>query len=85
LYDFLLLFLTYNSTLPSYARSKVTSSIYSKSPPTGILGRRLSRKESELEKSQEKIHELYAKQLSELERLSGLTSDEARNLLLANV
>jgi ribonuclease Y len=28
---------------------------------------------------------LYAKQLAELERLSGLTSDEARNLLLANV
>ncbi|BBB93106.1 MAG TPA: ribonuclease Y [Methylomusa anaerophila] len=45
----------------------------------------LSRKETELDKSQEKIDELYAKQLTELERLSGLTSDDARNLLLANV
>ncbi len=45
----------------------------------------LSRKEADLDKSQEKIHELYAKQLTELERLSGLSSDEARNLLLANV
>ncbi|MDT8901376.1 ribonuclease Y [Selenomonadales bacterium 4137-cl] len=45
----------------------------------------LSRKEADLEKSQEKINELYARQLAELERLSGLTSDEARNLLLANV
>lgn len=45
----------------------------------------LSRKESEVDKSQEKINELYAKQVIELERLSGLTSDEARKLLLANV
>lgn len=45
----------------------------------------LSRKEAELDKSQEKINELYTKQLAELERLSGLTSEEARNLLLANV
>lgn len=45
----------------------------------------LSRKEAELDKSQEKINDLYAKQLAELERLSGLTSEEARNLLLANV
>lgn len=44
----------------------------------------LSRKETELDKSQEKIDDLYAKQLAELERLSGLTSEEARNLLLAN-
>jgi len=45
----------------------------------------LSRKEAEIDKCQEKINELYAKQLAELERLSGLTSEEARNLLLANV
>lgn len=45
----------------------------------------LSRKETELDKSQDKINELYAKQLTELERLSGLTSEEARTLLLANV
>lgn len=45
----------------------------------------LNRREAELEKSQEKITELYAKQLAELERLSGLTSEEARNLLLANI
>jgi len=45
----------------------------------------LNRREVELEKGQEKINELYAKQLSELERISGLTSDEARNLLLANI
>jgi len=44
----------------------------------------LSRKEAEVDKSQEEITELYAKQLAELERLSGLTSEEARNLLLAN-
>jgi len=45
----------------------------------------LGRKEAELDKSQEKIQELYEKQLSELERLSGLTSEEARKVLLANV
>ncbi|MBP2627693.1 MAG: 2,3 cyclic-nucleotide 2-phosphodiesterase [Firmicutes bacterium] len=44
----------------------------------------LSRKEVEVDKSQEKINDLYTKQLSELERLSGLTSEEARNLLLDN-
>ncbi|SMC64588.1 ribonuclease Y [Sporomusa malonica] len=45
----------------------------------------LSRKEAELDKSQERINELYAKQQTELERLSGLTSEDARCLLLANV
>jgi len=44
----------------------------------------LSRKEAEVDKSQEKITDLYAKQLTELERLSGLTSEEARKLLLDN-
>lgn len=45
----------------------------------------LSRKETEVDRSQEKINDLYAKQLAELERLSGLTSEQARQLLLANV
>jgi ribonuclease Y len=44
----------------------------------------ISQKEAELDRSQETINTLYAKQLAELERLSGLTSEEARNLLLAN-
>ncbi|HEY3423353.1 MAG TPA: ribonuclease Y [Negativicutes bacterium] len=43
----------------------------------------LSRKEAELDKSQERISELHAKQLAELERLSGFTSEEARTMLLA--
>lgn len=45
----------------------------------------LSRKEAEVDKCQEKINELYTKQLAELERLSGLTSEQARQLLLASV
>ena len=45
----------------------------------------LQKKEAELEKSQESINELHQKQLSELERLSGLTFDEARKELLSNV
>ena len=45
----------------------------------------LGRKEADLDKSQDKINDLYTKQLQELERLSGLSSEEARNLLLANV
>jgi len=45
----------------------------------------LGRKEADLDKGQERMNELYNKQLAELERLSGLTSEEARNLLLANV
>jgi len=44
----------------------------------------LSRKEAELDKSQERINELHAKQLAELERISGLTSEEARSMLLAS-
>ena len=44
-----------------------------------------SRKEAELDRSQERIEELYVKQIKELERLSGLTTEEARELLLHNV
>ncbi len=45
----------------------------------------LNRKESEIDKVKEQIQELYSKQLAELERLSGLTSEEARQILLANI
>nr|WP_215830339.1 ribonuclease Y [Pelorhabdus rhamnosifermentans] len=45
----------------------------------------LNRKENEIDKSREKINELYAKQLSELERVSGLSSEEAKKILLTNV
>jgi len=45
----------------------------------------LSRKETELDKSQDKINDLYTQQLAELERLSGLTSDDARNILMDRV
>ena len=45
----------------------------------------LSRKEADIDKSQEKVNELHAKQLSELERLSGLSSEDARNILMDRV
>lgn len=45
----------------------------------------LHHKEKNLEKSQEKIDALYDKQMAELERISGLTFDEAKNILLTNV
>ncbi|HWI55412.1 MAG TPA: ribonuclease Y, partial [Desulfobacteria bacterium] len=45
----------------------------------------LNRKESEIDKVKEQIQELHSKQLAELERLSGLTSEEARQILLANI
>ncbi len=45
----------------------------------------LSRKEAETEEIKGQLNDLYKKQVLELERLSGLTSDEARALLLANV
>ncbi|MDU4959709.1 MAG: ribonuclease Y [Sporomusaceae bacterium] len=44
----------------------------------------LGRKEAEIDKSQEKINDLYARQQAELERLSGLTNEQARQLLLAS-
>lgn len=43
----------------------------------------LGRKEGELDRSQERINAVYEKQLAELERLSSMTSEEARTLLLA--
>ena len=45
----------------------------------------LERKETELEETQETLNDLYRKQLAELERLSGLSQDEAKSLLLSNV
>lgn len=45
----------------------------------------LQHKEQALVKSQEKINAVYEKQMTELERISGLTYDEAKNILLTNV
>lgn len=45
----------------------------------------LQRKEAELEQLRAELSELHAKQMAELERLSGLTSEEARKLLLASI
>lgn len=44
----------------------------------------LNRRESEIDKSQAKIETLHAKQMEELERISGLTSEDARAMLLAD-
>lgn len=44
----------------------------------------LNRKEHDIDKSQARIDELHAKQLQELERISGLTNEEARCQLLAD-
>ncbi len=46
---------------------------------------RLNRKIKQLENKEKQIDELYDKQLEELERLSGLTSEEAKQLLLNDV
>lgn len=45
----------------------------------------LNKKDEEIDKVREQVQELHTKQLAELERLSGLTSDEARVILLANI
>lgn len=45
----------------------------------------LNKKDEEIDKIRDQVEELHAKQLAELERLSGLTSDEARVILLANI
>lgn len=42
-------------------------------------------KEAELEAANEKIQKLHQQQIQELERLSGLSRDEARDLLLHNI
>jgi len=45
----------------------------------------LQRKEEEIDCVRANIEEIYIKQVSELERLSGLSSEEAKELLLSNV
>jgi ribonuclease Y len=45
----------------------------------------LDKKEKSMQAMQDKLEETYQAQLKELERISGLTSEEARDLLLANV
>ena len=45
----------------------------------------LHRKEAELVQSREKVEALYEKQMAELERISGMTFEEAKNILLTNV
>lgn len=44
----------------------------------------MARKESEIDKSQARINSIYAKKMAELERISGLTSEDARNMLMAD-
>ena len=43
----------------------------------------LSRKESKLDKSQQAVDEMHEKQKAELERISSLTAEEARTMLMA--
>ena len=43
----------------------------------------LARKESRIDKMQQAVDEMHAKQKTELERISGLTSDEAKTILMA--
>ncbi|MDK2836656.1 MAG: ribonucrease [Thermosediminibacterales bacterium] len=45
----------------------------------------LAEKEQQINDTQNKIQEVYKQQLAELERLSGLTSEEAKELLLSNI
>ncbi|MDF9407433.1 ribonuclease Y [Pelotomaculum isophthalicicum JI] len=45
----------------------------------------LSRKETEIEAVKNQLTEVYNKQLGELERISGMTSEEARQILLTDI
>lgn len=45
----------------------------------------ISNKEKRIEETQNQINDIYKKQVSELERLSGLTTEEAKQLILSNV
>ncbi|MBE3586290.1 MULTISPECIES: ribonuclease Y [Desulfofundulus] len=45
----------------------------------------LNRKEAEIESLRSRLNEIYQQQVSELERISGLTSEEARQQLLAGI
>lgn len=45
----------------------------------------LSRKENEVDRIKQDLNHVYNKQVAELEKISGMTSEEARQLLLASV
>ena len=45
----------------------------------------LNKKEAEAERIKQDLNQVYNKQVAELERISGMTSDEARQILLADV
>lgn len=45
----------------------------------------IAKKQKEIQKSHEEVQELYKRQVEELERLSGLSSDEAKQLLLNDI
>lgn len=45
----------------------------------------LNKKDLEIENIKAKLSEVYGRQVSELERISGLTSDDARQLLLSDI
>jgi len=45
----------------------------------------LAKKQKEIQKSLEEVQQLYKKQVEELERLSGLSSEDAKQLLLNNI
>jgi ribonuclease Y len=45
----------------------------------------IARKDQEIERIKESINDLKSKQVAELERLSGLTSEDARRILLSNI
>ena len=45
----------------------------------------ISKKQKEIQKSHDEVQELYKKQVEELERLSGLSSEDAKQLLLNDI
>ena len=45
----------------------------------------LNKKEAEADKIKNDLNQLYSKQVAELERVSGMTSEEARQILLADI
>jgi ribonuclease Y len=45
----------------------------------------ISKKQKEIQKSHDAVQELYKKQVEELERLSGLSSEDAKHLLLNDI
>lgn len=45
----------------------------------------VQRKDAELQKQRDHVEEIIAKQLAELERISGLTTEEAKQMLLSNI